>query len=152
MKSINRRSLAVAAVAMGCALFTSTREAEAQGVPKADVLVIHATQCDKPSVDPAIGEAPPLKYNCYKLLDRKQLPLTKGNSGKMGLVNGRTFQVTLNDTTPDKRYKITASISQPDNSGFNKLADITADPNKRFYLGGFAYQGGAIVLAISIVP
>ena len=70
----------------------------------------------------------------------------------MGLVNGRTFQVTLNDTTADKRYKITAAISQPDNSGFLKLADITADPNKRFFTGGFAHQGGALVLAISIVP
>ena len=151
MKSFYRRSLGVAAVAMGCALFTSV-PAEAQGVPKADVFVIHATQCDKPNVDPAIGEAPPLKYNCYKLLDRKQLPLTKGNSGKMSLVNNRVFQVDLKETTADKRYKITASISQPDGNGFNKLADITADPNKRFYLGGFAHQGGAIVLAISIVP
>ncbi len=151
MKSIYRRSLGVAAVAFGCALFTGGN-AEAQNVPKADVFVIHATQCDKPNVDPGIGEAPPLKYNCYKLLDRKQLPLTKGAPGNMTLVNNRTFQVVLNDTTPDKRYKITASISQPGGNGFNKLADITADPNKRFYLGGFAHQGGAIVLAISIVP
>jgi hypothetical protein len=147
-----RRTLALAAVAAGCALFTSTPDAEAQGNPKADVLVIHATQCDKPSVDPQIGEAPPLKYNCYKLIERKNLPLTKGQAATTGLPNGRTFQVLLNDTTPDKRFKITASISQPDNKGFLKLADITADANKQFHVGGFAYQGGALVLAIRIAP
>ena len=33
-----------------------------------------------------------------------------------------------------------------------KLADITAEPHKRFNVGGFAYQNGALVLAIKIVP
>ena len=116
------------------------------------MLVIHGTQCDKPSVDPAIGEMPPLKYNCYKLIEKKMMPLTKGQSSTTPLPNGRTFQITYGDQTADKKFKIAAAISQPDGKGYMKLADITAEPNKRFNVGGFAYQNGAPALAIKIVP
>lgn len=151
----HRRQILLSALALGCAVFTSAPAADAQGnsPPQAEVLVIHATQCDKPTVDPAIGEMPPLKYNCYKLVERKMMPLTKGNSSHTTLPNGRTFQLTLSgDQTPDKKYKVSAAISQPDGKGYMKLADITAEANKRFNVGGFAYQNGALVLAIKIVP
>lgn len=154
--TMNRRKLLLSGIALGCAVFTNVTtvsDAEAQGGgPQAEVLVIHGTNCDKPSVDPAIGEMPPLKYNCYKLLEKKMLPLTKGQSSTTALPNGRTFQITYSDMTPDKRYRVAAAISQPDGKGFLKLADITAEANKRFNVGGFAYQNGALVLAIRIVP
>src|SRR5437016_1976028 len=110
---------AMGAAAIGCAIFANARDVRAQGGgPQAEVLVIHGTQCEKPTVDPQIGEMPPLKYNCYKLLERKVLPLTKGQSSTTPLPNGRTFQITYGDLTADKRYKIAASISQPDGKGF----------------------------------
>ena len=149
--SLGRRHL-IAGMAAGCALLAGIPAAEAQDSPKSDVLVIHATDCDKPSVDPQIGEAPPLKYKCYKLVDRKSLPLAKGAPATMPLPNGRTFQVTLTDVTADKRFKVSAAISQPDNKGFLTLANITAEPNKQFHVGGFAHPGGALVRAIRIVP
>jgi hypothetical protein len=150
---MNRRMLFVAGAMLGCAFITSAPAAEAQGnAPQAEVLVIHATQCDKPGVDPAIGEMPPLKYNCYKLVEKKMMPLTKGQSSTTPLPNGRTFQLTYSDQTADKKYKVGAAISQPDGKGYMKLADITAEPHKRFNVGGFAYQNGALVLAIKIVP
>lgn len=152
---MNRRKLLMSGLALGCAVMsqvTTVSPAEAQGGPQAEVLVIHGTNCDKPSVDPAIGEMPPLKYNCYKLLEKKMVPLTKGQSSTTPLPNGRTFQITYSDLTPDKRYRVAAAISQPDGKGFLQLANITAEPNKRFNVGGFAYQNGALVLAIRIVP
>jgi hypothetical protein len=142
----------------GCAvLFGVTlgapREADAQPAgPKAEVLVIHGTTCAAPSVDPAIGDVPPLKHNCWKLLDKKLLPLAQGAPSTMPLPNGRTFQVAYNGPTPDKRFKVAASISKPDGAGFNPLAEITAEPGKKFHVGGFAYQNGSLVLAIRIVP
>ena len=152
----SRRQVLLGALALSCASVTSLaspRIAEAQGAgPQAEVLVIHGTHCDKPSVDPQIGEMPPLKYNCYKLIERKMLPLSKGQASTAALPNGRTFQITYGDLTADKRYKVAAAISQPDGKGYLKLADITADPNKRFNVGGWAYQNGALVLAIKIVP
>lgn len=151
MHGMARRKLMLAAVVAGAALFAKVPAAVAQGGPKADVMVIHATQCKEGTVDPAIGEAPPLKYNCYKLLERKPLPLVKGQASTTPLPNGRTFQLTYADNAGGK-YKVSAAISQPDNKSFNKLADITAEPNKPFTVGGFAYQGGALVLTIRIVP
>jgi hypothetical protein len=119
---------------------------------KADVLVIHATDCANPSVDPRIGEAPPLKYKCYALVDKKELALTKGQASTTPLPNGRTFQLTLTDVVDGKRMKLAAAISQPDKGGFMPLANITAEPNKQFYVGGFAHQGGALVLGIRVHP
>ena len=145
--------LLLAGAIAGCALLVGAPQAEAQpGGPKAEVLVIHGTQCDKPSVDPAIGEVPPLKHNCWKLLDKRVLPLAQGTPSTMPLPNGRTFQVAYNGQSPDKRFKVAASISKPDGVGFNPLAEITAEPGKKFHVGGFAYQNGSLLLAIRIVP
>ncbi|MCL2724238.1 MAG: hypothetical protein FWD69_07345 [Polyangiaceae bacterium] len=126
--------------------------AEAESRPSAEILVIHGTRCDEPSVDPAIGEMPPLQYNCYKALDKKILPLVKGQTSTMALPDARTFQITLNDVTADKRYKVGAAVSKPDSRDFLKLVNITAEPNKRFNVGDWAYQNGAVVLAIRILP
>ena len=147
--------LLLAGAIAGCALLVGAPQAEAQpGGPKAEVLVIHGTQCDKPSVDPAIGEVPPLKYNCYRLLDRKLLPLQQGAPSTMQLANGRIFQVTYNGLSGDKppRFKVAASINNPSGAGFNPLAEITAEPGRKFHVGGFAYQNGSLLLAIRIVP
>ena len=157
MREIPRRKLLLASVIAGCALLVGApqvAEAQPAGAPKAEVLVIHGTQCDRPSVDPAIGEVPPLKYNCYKLLDRKLLPLTQGAPSTMQLANGRTFQVAYNGLSGDKppRYKVAALISAPNGAGFNPLAEITAEPGRKFHVGGFAYQNGSLLLAIRIVP
>ena len=163
MREVPRRRLLLASVIAGCALFASgssplspfagIRTAEAQpGAPKAEVLVMHGTTCAQPSVDPQIGDVPPLKHNCWKLLDKKLLPLSQAAPSTMPLANGRTFQVAYNGQSPDKRYKVAASISKPDGAGFNPLAEITAEPGKKFHVGGFAYQNGSLVLAIRIVP
>jgi len=157
MRGIPRRKLMLATVIAGCALFAGApgiAEAQPAGArsPSAEVLVIHGTTCATPSVDPAIGDVPPLKHNCWKLLDKRLLPLAQGTPSTMPLPNGRTFQVAYNGQSPDKRYKVAASISKPDGVGFNPLAEITAEPGKKFHVGGFAYQNGSLVLAIRILP
>ena len=156
MRVIPRRLMLLTSVVAGCALFAGMpREADAQPAgPKAEVLVIHGTTCATPSVDPAIGgEVPPLKHNCWKLLDRKFLQLAQGAPSNMVLPNGRTFQVVYNGVAPDKRYKIGTWISKPNNEpGFNSLAEITAEPGRKFHVGGFAHGNGTLVLAIRIVP
>lgn len=124
----------------------------AAAAAKADVLVIHATDCATPTVDPRIGEAPPLKYKCYALVEKKELALAKGQASTTPLPNGRTFQLTLTDVLDGKRMKLAAAISQPDKAGYMPLANITAEPNKQFYVGGFAHQGGALVLGIRVHP
>jgi hypothetical protein len=151
MPDITRRKVALAGLVLGCALLTKVAPAAADGGPKAEVLVIHATKCDKHQIDPEAADAPAMGFDCIKVLDHKSLALKQGTPATMSLPNGRTFQVAFNGM--DKaRYKVTASISKPDGSGFNALADIAAEPNKKFHVGGLSYQGGVLMLAIKIVP
>ena len=158
MRGVPRRKLMLATSIAGCAVLfgigaAAPGIAEAQPTgPKAEVLVILGTTCPTPIVDPAIGEVPPLKYNCWKLLDKRQLLLVQGAPSTMPLPNGRTFQVTYNGQSPDKRFKVAASISRPDGVGFSPLAEFNAEPGKKFHVGGFAYQNGSLLLAIRILP
>ena len=148
-----RLSLA-AAVLTAATVMTLGPVAAADAAPKAQLMVIHATKCAEKKVDPAIGEAPPaIGYDCMQLLEKKTLSLVQNQPSTTGLPNGRTFQLAYNGRAPDNRYRVTASISPPDKSpGFTKLADITAEPNKPFNVGGFSYQGGVLVLAVRISP
>jgi hypothetical protein len=147
-------SLVLGAVAAGVAFMGHVPTASADGpAPRAEVMVIHATKCDKKSVDPEIGDQrPAMGYDCLKLLEKKTMPLALNQASTTPLPNGRTFQL-LHTARVDNRYKVTASISPADRTpGYTKLADITADPNKPFNVGGFAYQGGVLVLTVRIVP
>jgi hypothetical protein len=137
----------------GAVFFGHLPIAAADSAPKAELMVVHATKCAEKKVDPAIGDAPPsLGYECMKLLEKKSFALAQNQPGTTLLPNGRTFQLAYNGRA-ENRYKVTASISPPDGgAGFVKLADITAEPNKTFNVGGFAYQGGVLVLAVRIVP
>ncbi|MBX3192469.1 MAG: hypothetical protein KF819_36095 [Labilithrix sp.] len=150
---LTRRKLAFAALAAGCALVGSAPAARADAAPHAEVLVIHGTDCETPHVDPGIGEVPPLKYKCYKLLETKQLALTQGAPSTMPLANGRTFQLVYNGKTGDTppRYKLSASINKVGGPGFQPLADVAAEHGKKFHVGGFAYQNGALILAIRVL-
>ncbi len=142
------------AIFAGATLLAHVPVAEAADAPpKAEVMVIHATKCEKKSVDPQIGEAPPaLGYDCLKLIEKKTIPLPVNQAGTMKLPNGRTFQL-LHTGRADQRYKVTASMSPPDGgANYVKLADIAADANKSFSVGGFAHQGGVLLLTVRIVP
>ncbi|MDF2692811.1 MAG: hypothetical protein K0S65_1194 [Labilithrix sp.] len=152
-RSLDRRKLILGALAATAAFIGRAPEASADAPPKAEVMVVHATKCEKKSVDPALGDTPPaLGYDCLKLVEKKTLPLTLNQASTTSLPNGRTFQL-LHSAKVGNRYKVTASISPADGSaGFTKLADITADPNKPFNVGGFSYKGGVLVLTVRIVP
>jgi hypothetical protein len=150
---LTRRGLVLGAIVASAALLGHLPEANADAPPKAEVKVIHATKCEKKSVDPAIGDTPPaLGYDCLKLLEKKIMPLSLNQASTTVLPNGRIFQL-LHTEKVGNRYKVTASISPAGGgTGFTKLADITADPNKPFNVGGFPYQGGVLVLTVRIVP
>ena len=151
MADMTRRKLAIAGIALGCALFAKVTPASADAAPQAEILVIHATHCADKKTDPAIADVPGMGYECLKLLDTKSVSLVQGTPGTAQLPNGRTFQLAYNGKDGPK-FKVTASMSTPDNKGFSKLADFSAEPNKKFHLGGFSYQGGTLILAIRIKP
>jgi hypothetical protein len=163
MREIPRRRLMLASVALGCALLAGApRIAEAQPGPpgqanpgpKAQVTVLHGTPCQVKKVEADVGAEPPINYPCWKVADRKLLNLAQGFPAAMALPNGRTFQIAYNGATNERpqRFKVAALISKLDGAGFNPLADFTAEPGKDFHVGGFAHQGGTLVIRIRIVP
>lgn len=166
VRAIPRRRPMLASVVLGCALLTgvtaSPREALADppapapapaAAPRAEVLVLHGTNCTTPRVDPAVGDVvPPSKHNCWVVKEKGLLTLAQGTPATMRLPSGRTFRIDYNGLTPEKRYKVAALINKPNTTEFLPLAEFTADPGRKFHVGGFAYEGGSLVLAIKILP
>ena len=120
-------------------------------------MVLHATQvAGAGSIDPQIGSLPQLKkppfssYNTYKLLDRKALTLVRNAPVSHTLINKRELQVTLQEMTADKRYKVAAAINQPGGASFLKLLEVTAAANDTFFVAGQSYEGGILVIGITL--
>ena len=102
-----------------------------------------------------LGKPPFSAYKTYKLRERKLLGLEKGKSSDVLMPNGRKLQVTLTDVTSEKgekRYKMSASISQPDGKAYLPLLEVTASEGKSFFVAGQSFEKGSIVLAMTVKP
>lgn len=148
--------LAFAAVG-GIALAASTHG------PSLEVSVIHALQSDAGgSIDPRLRDLPQLtrdqpfvRYNVYKLLDRRSFPLDVGKPVTYGIVDGRTLQVTLASVGADKnekRYQMNAQIGEAGKDAFLKSLQVTASANEPFFIGGQSYQGGTLFIELAVRP
>jgi hypothetical protein len=129
-----------------------------------EITVIYAARSDAGAfIDPALRDLPQLtrdqpfvRYNVYKLLERRQQPLETDKPDTYGIVNGRTLQVTLVDVTttaaphPDRRYHVRAAIGEPGKQAFLKLLDVTATEGEPFFVGGQSYQGGTLFLELVV--
>lgn len=148
------------ALLLAASVGLASADVSAEGKPvTCEVLVLHATQQPGAgSIDPQIGNLPQLKkppfsaYNTYKLVGKTSLALEKSKPQTYALVNGRVLQVTLEDVTADKRYKVAAAINQPSGKDFLRLLEVTAAPNETFFVAGQSYQSGILVLGMRIVP
>ena len=128
-------------------------------VVNAEVMVLFATQIDgHGSIDPAIGNMPQLRkpplsaYNTYRLLDRRSLQLELGRSATYTMANGRVLQVTFVEPTADHGFRVKAAINQPGGNAYLKLLELTARANEPFFVAGQAFNGGTIILAITLRP
>jgi hypothetical protein len=122
------------------------------GTPKAELLVIHATHCDKKTIDPDIGRPPPsMGWECMKLLQKVYLPLVPNKTQQANLPNNRIFFLQFNGMDKDK-YKLSTYLN-PATGGTdqNKIADINAELNKAFNVGGISYPPGVLLLAVRVV-
>jgi len=158
-----RRALFVS----GCALLAA---AGARGAGAADgkaptvgISVIHALRTDGGlSIDPQLRDLPQLtkdqpfvRYNVFRLLDRKELPLARGKAVAYPVIDGRTLQLTLVDVTPssgEPRYHVRAEIAGAGKREFLKLLEVTAGPNEPFFVAGQAHAGGTLFLELAIHP
>jgi hypothetical protein len=132
-------------------------------LPSLQVTVIHAMTSDAGgSIDPLLRDLPQLgrdqpfvRYNVYKVLDRKELALDPGKPAETPLPNGRVLQVTLVDQVgdgPGRRFHVRTEIGEPGKTAFLKLLEVTASPNEPFFVGGQSYQGGTLFLELAVRP
>jgi hypothetical protein len=135
-----------------------TALAAARG-PAIEITIIHASSSDGGgSIDPLLADLPQLtreqpfvRYNVYKVLERKELPLTLGKPAPSALPNGRTLQVTLVDHG-DRLFHVRAEIGEPGKKAFLKLLEVTASGNEPFFVGGQSYEGGTLFLELVVRP
>ncbi len=148
---IARRALFLSATILAVGIGSSA-PAEAQGSPKAEVLVIHAsTVAGAPSMDPKLANLGQLKkvpfnnYNVFKLLDTKTLPLAKSGPG-LALANG--YQLGLSLTSVEgKTFKIVPSLAK--GGAPSVLPEVSAKAGEPFFVAGQSYQGGILIIAVT---
>jgi hypothetical protein len=130
--------------------------------PTIEITVIHATRTDGgTAIDPGLKDLPQLtrdqpfvRYNIYKLVERKELPLDEGKPATYPIVNGRTLQITLVDVegAKAKRFHVRAAIEEPGKQAFLKLLEVTTSEGEPFFVGGQSFQGGTLFLELVVRP
>ena len=158
-----RAAFAIGAFVVAIAAFSGfgdlpARAAEPRG-PVVELTIIHAFHTDGgAAIDPRLRDLPQLtrdqpfvRYNVYKVLERKTLPLEPGKPEASALPNGRTLQVTLVDQA-ERRYHVRTEIEEPGKKAFLKLLEVTASANEPFFVGGQSYEGGTLFLELVVRP
>ncbi|MGH7439812.1 MAG: hypothetical protein ACRENE_29340 [Polyangiaceae bacterium] len=119
------------------------------------ISVIHALKSDGgASIDPRLRDLPQLtrdqpfvRYNVYKLLDRKEMPISVGPPVPYSLANGRAMQVRLTQVGVEggaTRYHVRVEIDEP---GKQPVAvEVTAGPKEPFFVAGHNYEGGTLFI------
>jgi hypothetical protein len=132
--------------------------------PQADIIELQGTTTPGAgSIDPRVANVaqlkkPPLSaYNTYKLLNRATFPVKKGIASAYTLQNGRILQLTFEDMTPDNRYRVLTTISEPNAKVFLKRLEVVHGANELLVLAGQRLDPknpdkGALVLGITIHP
>lgn len=128
---------------------------------KAEVIVLHATN-DGKGIDPTIGKIPALEkppfsaYNTYKLLERADLKLPKGEAKDKDLPDGGKLFVTFKDVVkgkkagePDK-FVLSASLNKADKKTFLPGVEVNAQKGEWFFIAGQKYKNGILVIGIKI--
>ena len=115
--------------------------------------IIQATDVDggARAIDPALRDLPQLtrdqpfvRYNVYRLLERRQYPFEVGRVVSVGLPNGRTLLATLDAVAlerTERRYQIEAQIAEPGKQAFLRGLHVTTSENTPFFVGGAELPG-----------
>ena len=168
---MNRRALLVSLGGLSVLALGVVGAARAApgAAPTLEFSIIHATRSDAgTSIDPALKDLPQLtreqpfvRYNVYRLLDRKAFPfeMQDGSAASkpltMPLPNGRTLMVILESVSVEKnekRYQLQAQISEPGKQAYLKDLHVTASAGEPFFVGGQSFRGGVLFLELLIKP
>lgn len=152
MSNLPRRALLLGALGVSLSLSLASERAQADGQPKADVLVIHAaTVPGQGSMDPKLaslrqlGNVPFKTYNSFKLLDTKNVALAK-TGPTIKLPNGYNFALSLN-SVEGKTLHIVPSLSK--SASPSPLPEVSAKADEPFFVAGQSYENGILIIAVT---
>jgi len=149
-------SVSSGASAQGSSLARSDRASTMSNVP-AEVLVVLAKE-EPGEIDPQLKKLTALRrppfnsFRSMKILSRTTLKLTPGKDALVSLPNGRRMKLTLLRVMPDGRYKVKAAINRPDKSDYLPLLQVVASAGDPFFVAGQSYQGGTLVVGVTVDP
>ncbi|MFO0549244.1 MAG: hypothetical protein U0271_12705 [Polyangiaceae bacterium] len=132
------------------------------GAVSGDVMILHATN-DHNGIDPKIPKGadlskPPFSsYDSYKLVDRADLKMPKGEAKEVKLPDGGKLTVTYKDYTAAKdnnpaRFAIRTSLEKADGKVFLPNLDVNAKANEWFFVAGQKHKDGILVIGIKVAP
>jgi hypothetical protein len=157
------RPILVAGLAVIALAGLPTGAGAAPAGPSLEVSVIQATYVDGgASIDPQLRDLPQLtrdqpfvRYNVYRLLDRRQFRFEEGKPVIEALANGRSLQVVLEGTSvegTEKRYRVQTQIADPGKKAFLRSLEVTASANEPFFVAGQSYRAGTLFLELVVRP
>ena len=123
----------------------------------AEVLVVLAKE-EQGKIDPQLKDLTALRrppFNAFrsmKILSRPKLTLTPGKDAFVSLPNGRRLKLTLLRVMPDGRSKVRAAINRPNKSAYLPRLQVVAAAGDPFFVAGQSYQGGTLVVGVTVDP
>jgi len=123
----------------------------------AEVLVVLAKE-EEGKIDPQLKKLTALRrppfnsFRSMKILSKPKLTLTPGKDEIVSLPNGRRLKLTLLRVMPDGRYKVRAAINRPNKSDYLPLLQVVASAGDPFFVAGQSYQGGTLVVGVTVDP
>lgn len=143
------------AAAQTSSLSASDRASTAS-VP-AEVLVVLAKE-EQGKIDPELQKLTALRrppFNSFRsmtILSKPKLTLKPGKDEIVKLPNGRRLKLTLLRAMPDGRYKVRAAINRPNKADYLPLLQVVASAGDPFFVAGQSYQGGTLVVGVTVDP
>lgn len=126
----------------------------------AEILVLHANNSGR-GIDPKVRDLPQLKkppfssYNSYQVLGQSRIPLPLGKPVDTTLPNHGTFRLSFKEALAPARFKLAATILQPDGKPFLPMLEVSLPYNEFFFVGAQSYtdnkQEGKLVLAVRLL-
>jgi len=161
-----RRSLVVTML-LGAWLYSGVASAQQTSLARSDrdatssvpaeVLVVLAKE-EEGKIDPQLKKLTALRrppfnsFRSMKILSKPKLTLTPGKDEIVSLPNGRRLKLTLLRVMPDGRYKVRAAINRPNKSDYLPLLQVVASAGDPFFVAGQSYQGGTLVVGVTVDP
>lgn len=142
---------------------TQVEQAKEVKEVKAEVIVLHGTN-DGKGLDPALPadvrgklEKPPFSsFNSYKLLEKHDLVLPKGEAKEKKLPDGGKMSLLFKEMTAGKKkedptkFVLSASIEKADGKQFLPGLDVNAVKGDYFFIAGQKYSGGILVIGVKV--